>query len=154
MIKLRKFKKLIKIIKKFKHVKSLLKCLTFKSLQLMTTVDRFCLLVSFMHPLGLIKDQALGRKIVQKGTWEPLLWHWFVQHKHKFYTTFQTSNAQLIMSGHQLDIWKYGCRYLGHFLLSDMSISMFKINYKYVQCFSLTSQLQSIAPSIAWGCSN
>lgn len=68
MIKLRKFKKLIKIIKKFKHVKSLLKCLTFKSLQLMTTVDRFCLLVSFMHPLGLIKDQALEKKIVQKVT--------------------------------------------------------------------------------------
>ena len=65
MIKLRKFKKLIKIIKKFKHVKSLLKCLTFKSLQLMTTVDRFCLLVSFMHSLGLIKDQALEKKIVQ-----------------------------------------------------------------------------------------
>lgn len=58
MIKLRKFKKLIKIIKKFKHVKSLLKCLTFKSLQLMTTVDRFCLLVSFMHSLGLIKDRS------------------------------------------------------------------------------------------------
>lgn len=82
MIKLRKFKKLTKIIKKFKHVKSLLKCLKFKSLRPMTTVDRFCLLVSFMHSLGLIKDQALEKKIVQKVTWERQCYrHWFVQHK-------------------------------------------------------------------------